>query len=37
MWGLDVSLSIAADFGNQFGNQVGAMLTIKKNGILTTY
>lgn len=37
MWGLDMSLSVAADFGNQFGNQVGAMLTIKKNGILTTY
>ena len=34
-WGMDISLSIAADFGRQFGNQLGAMITIKKQGIIT--
>jgi hypothetical protein len=36
-WGLDICLSLAGDFGNQFGNTFGAMLTIKKQGIITTY
>ena len=37
VWGIDLSVSVAADFGNQFGNQLGAMIRIKKDGILTTY
>lgn len=36
-WGLDFSLSLAADFGKQFGNQFGAMLTIRKQGIITQW
>ena len=36
-WGMDISLSIAADFGCQFGNQLGAMITIKKQGIITEW
>lgn len=36
-WGLQFGLRIAADIGTQWGNQVSAMLTIKKRGILTTY
>lgn len=36
-WGLDFGVAFAGDLGNQFGNTFGAMLTIKKQGILTTY
>ena len=36
-WGLQFGLRIAADFGTQWGNQVSAMFTIAKNGILTNY
>lgn len=36
-WGLQFGLRLAADIGNQWGNQFSAMLTIKKMGILTTY
>lgn len=36
-WGLDFGLRLAADFGTQFGNAFGAMLTVRKNGILHTY
>jgi len=36
-WGLDLSLSLAADIGNQFGNQFGALLTISKKGIITQW
>ena len=36
-WGLDFSLSLAGDFGTQFGNQFGAMLTIRKQGIITQW
>lgn len=36
-WGLDFSLSLAGDFGSQFGNQLGAMFTIRKQGIITLW
>ena len=36
-WGLDFCLSIAGDFGSQFGNTCGAMLTIRKQGIITQW
>lgn len=36
-WGLDISLSLAGDIGNQFGNTFGAMLTIRKRGIITQW
>ena len=36
-WGLDFGISLAGDFGTQFGNQFGAMLTIRKQGIITQW
>ena len=33
-WGLDFGLRLAADFGDQFGNQFGAMITISKQGLI---
>jgi hypothetical protein len=36
-WDLDFGLSLAADLGTQFGNQLGAMLTIRKKGIITQW
>ena len=36
-WGLDFSLRMAADFGTQFGNQFGAMLTVSKRGLIHSY
>lgn len=36
-WGLDFGISIAGDFGSQFGNQIGAMVTIRKQGIITQW
>ena len=33
-WGLDFGLRLAADFGTQWGNQFGAQITIRKNGII---
>ena len=36
-WGLDFSLGLAGDIGTQFGNQFGAMLTIRKQGIITQW
>lgn len=36
-WGLDFSLSLAADFGTQFGNQFGALLSITKTGLITSW
>ena len=37
VWGLEFSLSLAGDIGTQFGNQFGAMLTIRKQGIITQW
>ncbi|MCM1035006.1 MAG: hypothetical protein NC038_04985 [Paludibacter sp.] len=36
-WGLEVSLSLSADIGSQFGNSFGAMLTIAKRGLIYSY
>ncbi len=36
-WGLEFSLSLATDIGNQFDNSFGAMLTITKRGLITAY
>lgn len=33
-WGLDFSLTLAGDAGSQFGNTFGAMLSIRKIGLL---
>ena len=36
-WGLDFGVSLAGDVGNQFGNQFGAMVTIRKQDIITQW
>lgn len=36
-WGLDFGLTLAGDFGTQYGNRFGAMLTIRKTGLLTQW
>ena len=36
-WGLDFGLSLAGDFGSRYGNSFGAMITISKQGIITSY
>lgn len=36
-WGLDFGFSLAGDFGTQYDNQFGAMLTITKTGLLTQW
>lgn len=33
-WGIELSLGLSADFGNQFGNNFGAFLSISKTGVL---
>ena len=37
VWGLDVGVALAADFGTQYGNQLGALLTIRKQGVITRW
>jgi hypothetical protein len=36
-WGLEFSVALAGDFGTQYGNQFGAMLSIRKQGIITQW
>ena len=36
-WGLNFGIALASDIGNQLGNQFGAMLTIRKQGIITKW
>ena len=36
-WGMDFGVRLAADFGSQFGNRFGAMVTISKRGIIHSY
>lgn len=36
-WGLDFGLSLAGDFGTQYGNMFGGMITISKRGIITQW
>lgn len=36
-WGLEFGARLAADFGSQWGNQVSAMITITKKGLITSW
>ena len=36
-WGMDFKISLAGDFGTQYGNQFGAMITISKQGIIKNW
>jgi hypothetical protein len=36
-WGLEFSLALAGDIGTQYGNQFGAMLSIRRQGIITRW
>lgn len=36
-WGLDFGIALATDIGTQFGKQFGAMLTIRKTGVITSW
>lgn len=36
-WGLDFGLSIGGDIGSQWGNDFGALIQIRKTGIITTW
>lgn len=37
VWGLEFSLAIAGDIGNQYGNSFGAYLRIAKSGIISKF
>ena len=37
LWDLDISLSLGADIGTQFGNSYGVMFSIAKRGIILIY
>lgn len=36
-WNLEFGVSLAGDFGDQYGNCFGAMVTIRKQGIITSW
>ena len=36
-WNLEFGVSLAGDFGDQYGNSFGAMVTIRKQGIITSW
>ena len=36
-WGMEFSVALSGDFGTQYGNAFGAMVTIRKQGIITSY
>ena len=36
-WGLQFGLRLAADFGTQYGNRFGGMLTIRKEGLICNW
>lgn len=36
-WGLEFGLSLSADFGSQFGNAFGALLSVRKTGLITSW
>jgi hypothetical protein len=36
-WGINMGIRLAADFGTQYGNNFGAMLTVSKQGIIHSY
>ena len=36
-WKMEFGLSLAGDFGTQFGNSFGAMITIRKQGLICNW
>lgn len=36
-WNMEFGLSLAGDFGTQYGNAFGAMITIRKQGLITAW
>ena len=36
-WGLEFGIALAGDFGSQYGNQFGAMLSVRKKGIIINW
>ena len=36
-WNMEFGLSLAGDFGTQYGNTFGAMITIRKQGLITSW
>lgn len=36
-WGMDFGVRLAADCGTQWGNQIGAMITVSKKGIMAKW
>ena len=36
-WGLDFGVALSGDFGNQYGNRFGAMITISKRGLIKSW
>ncbi len=36
-WNMEFGLALSGDFGTQYGNSFGAMITVRKQGLITTY
>ncbi len=36
-WGLEFGVALSGDFGTQYGNAFGAMITIRKQGLITSW
>ena len=36
-WGLEFGIALAGDFGSQYGNQFGAMVSVRKQGIIKNW
>lgn len=36
-WGLEFGIALAGDFGTQYGNHFGAMITVRKQGIIKNW
>ncbi len=36
-WGLEFSIQLAGDIGSQFGNTFGTLISIRKNGLITSW
>ena len=36
-WGLEFGIALAGDFGTQYGNQFGGMITVRKQGIIKNW
>ena len=37
VWGMEFGVALSGDFGTQYGNQFGAMITIRKQGLITSW